>query len=251
MKRPVKDIRVAGWFALVTLLLAGACWWAWHRYMSTPPYVDPERFPVKGLDLSAHNGYANLNAAAAEGYEFVWLKSSEGVSFRDENFVLNYQKARHAGMRVGAYHYFRFDRDGIEQAVNFLNAVGRRHLDLGLAIDVEEQGNARGVPVDSVKARLQLMVEYLNMAGHRVTLYSNRAGWEKYLMPEFEGMPLWICSFNDENAMSGDWTYWQHNHRGKVAGVRGDVDINAYSGSRSQWEDEMRRSAPRRPAQPQ
>ena len=141
--------------------------------------------------------------------------------------------------------------DGIEQAVNFLNAVGRRHLDLGLAIDVEEQGNARGVPVDSVKARLQLMVEYLNMAGHRVTLYSNRTGWEKYLMPEFEGMPLWICSFNDENAMSGDWTYWQHNHRGKVAGVRGDVDINAYSGSRRQWEEEMRRSAPRRPAHPQ
>ncbi len=235
MKRPIKDIKIAGWFLLVLIALVGASWWAWHEYMTTPPYVDHQRYPVRGIDLSAHNGYANLNATAAEGYEFVWLKASEGQDFRDENFVLNYQKAKHAGMKVGAYHFFRFDVDGVEQAINFLRVIGKRRMDLGLAIDVEEHGNPKGIEMDSIKKRLAMMVEYLNMRGHRVTFYSNRRGWEKYLLPEFQGCPLWICSFEEENSLNSDWTYWQYDHRGKVAGVRGEVDLNVYSGSREEF----------------
>lgn len=235
MGRPKKDIAVAGWFLLVVLLLGGASWWTYHEYVSTPPYVDPERFPVRGFDISAHNGYANLEAASRAGFDFVFIKASEGADFRDENFVLNYQKARHAGLKVGAYHYFRFDRDGVEQAVNFLKVVGPRSLELGLAVDVEEHGNARGVPVDSVKARLQLMLEYLNLRGHRVTLYSNRAGYEKYLLDDFRGLPLWICQFTD-NSANTDWTYWQYDHRGSVPGVRGNVDLNVFAGTREDWD---------------
>lgn len=235
MKRPRKDILVALWFLLVVALLGGASWWAWHHYVSTPPYVDPERFPVRGFDLSAHNGYANFGAAAEAGFDFVFLKASEGVGFRDENFALNYQKARHAGLKVGAYHFFRFDRDGVEQAVNFLRVVGSRPLELGLAVDVEDTGNARGVPLDSIKSRLQLMLEYLNLRGYRVTLYSNRAGYEKYLIDDFRGLPLWVCQFTD-NSTNSDWTYWQYDHRGRVPGVRGDVDLNVFAGSRQEWE---------------
>ncbi|MCM1369968.1 MAG: hypothetical protein NC204_06295 [Candidatus Amulumruptor caecigallinarius] len=232
-KRPIKDIKVAGWFLLVSLLLVFAIWWAWNQYVTTPPYVSPERFPVRGIDLSAHNGYVNLDAAAAEGYEFVFLKASEGEDFRDANFALNYNKARHAGMRVGAYHYFRFGKDGVKQAENLLRVVSGRPLELGLAVDVEEHGNTPGVPMESIRLELQRMMEYLNMRGHRVTFYSNREGYEKYLIPEFEGYPLWICSFDSDNADRNDWTYWQYNHRGRVAGIKGDVDLNVYSGK---WE---------------
>lgn len=235
---PKKDIVIAGWFLLVTALLGLAGWWAYHNYVTTPPYVDPERFPVRGFDISAHNGYANLDAARRAGYDFVFLKASEGAEMRDANFALNYQKARHAGLRVGAYHYFRFDRDGVDQANNLLRAVGPRSLDLGLAIDVEDAGNARGVPVDSVKARLQLMIEYLNLRGHRVTLYSNRQGYEKYLLDDFRGLPLWICQFTD-NSANDDWSFWQYDHHGEVPGVRGEVDLNVYAGSREEWESEF------------
>lgn len=239
MKLPVKDKNVIYWFILVIILLGAAAWWAYRSYITTPPYVDPQRFPVRGLDISWHNGYSNLDAAADEGYEFVWLKASEGVESRDDNFALNFQKAKHAGLKVGAYHYFRFDRDGVEQALNLLKTVGNRPLDMGIAIDVEDAGNAKNIPIDSIKSRLQIMVEYLNLRGHRVIFYSNRQGWEKYLLPDFEGFPLWICSFTD-NSVNDDWTFWQYNHHGKVKGVRGDVDLNAFRGSRAEWEKWLR-----------
>lgn len=225
--RPKQDLIVAGIFLVVSGLLAAACWWAWHVYVTTPPYVDPEQFPVRGFDISAHNGYANMKAAADAGYKFVFIKASEGTDFRDSNFALNYTKARHAGLKTGAYHFFRFDRDGVEQARNFLKVVGPRELELGLAIDVEDTGNARGVPLDSIQERLQRMVEYINMCGHRVIFYSNRAGYEKYLMDTFPGFPLWVCQFTD-NSQNTDWTYWQYDHHGRVPGIPGEVDLNAY-----------------------
>lgn len=230
-----RDIYAGSGFLLVSLALAAAIWWAWRQYVTTPPYVDPDRYPVRGFDISSHNGLANLNAAADAGYRFVFIKSSEGNTYRDPNFVLNYQKARHAGLKVGAYHFFRFDRDGILQAENFLRSVGARPLDLGLVIDVEESGNPSGIPADTVRMRLQTMVEYLNMKGHRVTFYSNRSGHEKYLLPDFEGAPLWVCQFTD-NSRNTDWTFWQYDHHGSVPGIRGDVDLNAFCGSAAQFD---------------
>lgn len=230
-----KDKNIIGWFLLVCALLAGSIVWAWHEYVSTPPYVDPDRFPVRGFDISAHNGYANLKAAADAGFEFVFIKASEGVDFRDPNFALNWQKARHAGLAIGAYHFFRFDKDGVEQADNFLRVIGPRPLDLPLVIDVEETGNPAGIPLEKITERLQQMMEYLNMRGHRVMLYSNRAGYEKLLYDDFRGYDLWICQFTDNSANS-DWTFWQFDHHGHVPGIRGEVDLDVYHGSRHEWE---------------
>lgn len=233
-RKRVHDIQSAVDFLMVSLILAFVGVWAWHNYMTTAPYVDPDRYPIRGIDVSAHNGMMNLRAAREDGIEFIFIKASEGTDFRDSNFRLNYDKARDAGMMIGAYHYFRFDADGVDQAVNLMNTVGGRMLDLGIAVDVEEQGNATGVPPNVIRERLHDMTEYLNLRGYRVLFYTNRDGYYDFLMPEFEGMPLWICSFN-RTPINADWTFWQFNHRGKVKGIRGDVDMNAFSGNRDDW----------------
>ncbi len=234
-KRKKKELRISALFLGVSLLLAASILYAWHEYRVSPPYVDPERFPIRGIDVSSHNGMIDFKAVAADGIEFVWIKASEGETFRDNNFILNFQKATQAGLKTGAYHFFRFDRDGVAQARNFIRSVAGRCLDLGMAIDVEETGNAGGVPHDSIIIRLRDMIEYLNVAGVRPILYSNRAGFDKYIYDEFRDLPLWICQFTD-NSRSGDWLYWQFYHHGHVAGVKTEVDLDVYSGSREDWE---------------
>ena len=37
--------------------------------------------------------------------------------------------------------------------------------------------------------------------------------------------------------MADDWVFWQFDHRGSVPGVRGDVDLNAFHGSRQDWNE--------------
>ncbi len=241
-RRPRKDIRVAIWFLAVTLLLAIAAMTAWNKYITSPPYVDPTRFPVRGIDVSAHNGMMNLDAAAEAGIEFIFLKATEGTDFRDPNFALNYLKAGHAGMKRGAYHFFRFDSDGTSQAQNLLKALRGRPLELGIAIDVEDHGNPSGIPFDSITTRLQDMTDYLNLKGYRVTFYSNEAGYSKYIYPAFRGFPIWICSFSEDTA-SEPFTYWQYNHRGQVPGIIGDVDLNVFGGDREAWQNHLRETA--------
>ncbi|MDE6010322.1 MAG: hypothetical protein K2F87_02590, partial [Muribaculaceae bacterium] len=198
------------------------------------PYVDHERYPVRGIDISAHNGMMNLDAAAADGIDFVFIKASEGDTFRDANFRINYDKAWHAGMKIGAYHFFRFDCDGVSQGMNLVKAIGGRPLQLGVAIDVEETGNPEGVDSTLIARRLEAMTNYLHLSGYRVTFYSNRSGYYRYIHDLMPGTPLWICSFTP-TPIEEEWSFWQYYHHGHVAGVPGEVDINVFCGSRSEW----------------
>ena len=59
--RPWKDRLVAAGFLMVCMLLVFAAIWAYRQFMTSPPYVDPERYPVRGIDVSAHNGVIDMN----------------------------------------------------------------------------------------------------------------------------------------------------------------------------------------------
>ncbi|MDE7160214.1 MAG: hypothetical protein K2O24_05150 [Muribaculaceae bacterium] len=230
-----RDVLVCVLFAVVAGCLAWAGWQAWTWWKSTPPYVDETRFPVRGIDVSGHNGMMNLEAAGKEtGISFIILKASEGVTFQDKNFRINYDKATEAGLLTGAYHYFRFDCGGTDQARNFLRTIGDRELPLGLFIDIEDHGNANGVPMSKISSRLTAMVEYLNLLGHRVTVYSNTDGYYKYVEPILPGADLWIASFKSVPPPLPNLFFWQFSHSGRMAGIRGKVDLDAFAGSRAE-----------------
>lgn len=229
------DVHMRVDFAVAALLVVFALFWTGRHFLTAPPYVDRERYPIMGIDVSHHNGMMNLNAAAADGVSFIFIKASEGASFRDVNYRINFDKARHAGLKVGAYHFFRFDKEGVEQAKNLLEAIGDRVPDLGIAVDVESHSNPEGIDPEIVAERLLTMTEYLNLKGHRVIFYTNRDGYYDYIREQFEGYPLWISSFSSV-PINADWLFWQYNHRGHVKGIRGDVDLNVFCGSREEWE---------------
>lgn len=232
----LRDLWLSFCFLIVAILLVFTCVFAYFQFLSTPPYVDRELYPVRGIDVSAHNGLMNLDAAASDGVEFIFIKASEGDTFRDRNFRFNYEKAYHAGLKIGAYHFFRFDCGGVAQAKNLIAAIGDRRLDLGVAIDIEKNNNARDIDSTLIASRLASMVEYLNLSGHRVTLYSNREGYYDYIRDVVPGACLWICSFHSD-PINAEWTFWQFNHRGHVKGIRGNVDMDAFCGNRQEWEN--------------
>ncbi len=64
--KPLKDLIAAAVFLFVCLFLVFAGIWAYKTFMSSPPYVDPERYPVRGIDISAHNGNVDMERVAAD-----------------------------------------------------------------------------------------------------------------------------------------------------------------------------------------
>lgn len=234
-----KDIMATAGFLVVIILVIVSAIQAWKFYKETPPPIDFELYPISGIDVSRHQGMMNLEATVGAGYDFIFIKATEGESITDPNFRLNYEKASHAGLKTGAYHYFRFDVDGISQARHLLDVVGRRTLDLGVAIDVEEFGNAKGIPNDSIAERLTEMVEYLNLKGLRPIIYTNTRGYSDYIAETLPGCILWICAFTDP-PINEEWHLWQYNHRGEVPGIKGPVDLNVFAGGIEEWDEFLR-----------
>ncbi len=68
------------------------------------PYPSRQDFPVRGVDVSNHQGAVDWQRVRAAGFVFTYIKASEGRTFSDPDFVTLSIGARRAGLRVGAYH---------------------------------------------------------------------------------------------------------------------------------------------------
>lgn len=205
-----------------------------HDIISRGP--DKSVYPVTGIDISSHNGIVDFQQVAADSIDFVMIKATEGATFKDRAFADNYRRARKAGLKIGVYHFFRFDTPGHMQALNLLHSVRGRNIDLPLAIDVEDWTNPDNQPVEAVKSRLREMTDYLRLHGYPLIVYTNKKGLERYFDGQPRDLPLWLCSFSQPEA-NLRWMLWQHTHRGSVAGIDGLVDLNTFNGSRPEWEN--------------
>ena len=196
--------------------------------------IDKEDYPVKGIDISSHNGSIDFKKVEADGISFVLIKATEGASFKDNRFESNYSGARNTGMKVGAYHFFRFDINGTLQGMNLLNAITGKTLDLPVAIDVEEHGNP-STPTQSVVKRLNEMIELISSRGYDIMIYTNNNGYKRFIEPYFADYPLWICKFSKPHN-DIEWQFWQYSHWGEVDGISGEVDLNIFNGSKKDME---------------
>lgn len=216
---------IAGMVAVA--VLAGLVAWQW--FLTFEP--NRARYPVRGLDVSHHQGVVDWPVVAASDVAFVYLKASEGGDHRDRRFSVNWAQARAAGLATGAYHFFTFCRSGAEQARNFIATVPRADDALPPVVDLEFGGNCGAVP-SATQMRAQLDVYLAAVEG----AYGKPA--VLYVTPEFlaayrDALParkLWRRSLVRVPDGSAPWAFWQFHNRGRVAGIDGPVDLNVFQG---------------------
>lgn len=242
---PVRRRRVILTAVLVALALAG---WAvgamvlklgfWYR----PP---SSRYHTIGIDVSHHNGRIDWRAVASTEVRFAYLKSTEGTDWVDSRFTENWARAREAGLVTGAYHFFSFCSSGSAQAEHFLATLPTTGDMLSPALDVELGGSCRNPPAASVvhDEVLSFLKVVETRLGTKPVLYITAAAFEAYFNPdEFETIAgpgaarLWYRSVFEEPRLKYPmaWTFWQYHPRGRVDGIEGPVDLNAFVASADQ-----------------
>lgn len=239
MERKNRNRLIAAICVLLILVMVSAALYALRSSIRTyGEEVDETKSALHGIDLSAHNGKVDFRKVRDSGIDFVIIKASEGAEFRDSSFAVNYSGAIENEIYVGAYHFFRFDVDGVLQAYNFMDAVDGKEMSLPLVIDVEEHGNPYVFIKSRVVRQLQDMVDVLVSNEYKVMIYTNKDGYEKFIKGNFDDYPLWICSFDTPSDI--EWTIWQYSHWGEVDGIDGDVDMNMFYGNELQWKEWIR-----------
>jgi lysozyme len=196
--------------------------------------VSRNRYPVKGIDISHHNGRIDFARVAADSVDFVVIKASEGVSFVDSMLVHNYHGALSQGLYVGFYHFFKFNHGGVRQGRHFMRSIEGLETNLPLVIDVETDNN-ESTNYYLVVGRLRDMLKYLKRRGQRVMIYTNRKVYEKYIQGNFDDVDLWLASARTPD-VGNVCRLWQHSHNGHVSGISRPVDINTFNGSRTEFE---------------
>lgn len=199
--------------------------------------VDRFRYPIAGLDVSKHNGDIDFERVRDDDYQFVFIKASEGKTYQDAAFDRNYRGAAAAGLKVGAYHFFRKNRTGREQADNLLGVINGKHLDLPLVIDLEDDwGNGATTTRETALQRVIEMIKCLKSEGYSVMIYTNLDGYGKYYENMLVDCDLWLCSFTSPDLLPQlPHVIQQYSHEGEVDGVDGKVDLNVFRGSKRDW----------------
>ncbi len=186
---------------------------------------------MNGIDVSHHQGQIDWTAVRDSGISFAFIKATEGLSCTDPLFAANWQAAREAGIRRGAYHFFRPQLDPERQAQHFLAVLRDDPGELPPVLDVEVLD--RVSPQEVITRTQQCMDVITGSLAITPILYTAASFWRDTLKNSsaLSHHPLWIAQYT--HALSptvptawATWTFWQHSQEGRVPGITGNVDLN-------------------------
>ena len=213
----------------------------YRKYYACPTIgVDYNKYPVMGIDISAHQGVIDWQTVYDSKVSFAFIKATEGTDFVDKRFAYNWKKAKQKNIIVGAYLFFKFNKDGRVQAQNFIKQVTLTDNDLPPVVDFEiAYGNRLGIFSDKhvQKQLLKCLRELEKHYGLKPIIYTNVDAYKKHIKGNFDEYPLWICKLCNEPVKTIPWTFWQYSHKGAIPGIKGNVDMNVFKGSYTDFVD--------------
>lgn len=183
---------------------------------------------VWGIDVSHYQSSINWEILGQQKPNFMFIKASEGATFQDMTYLVNYNEARKRGILVGSYHFFSYKVSGIEQANNFLAIALHKDSDLLPVLDAEF---TRKMPKKDwvVKELANFVNTIYEKLGHYPIVYCNNRYFNLYLKEHLQDKcKLWIVDYKAKP--QGDWAFWQTTNKLKLNGIRGYVDLNMFNG---------------------
>lgn len=208
-----------------------------------PGVAAAHNYPIHGIDISRWQGEIDWSAVKAAGTRFVYMKATEGGDHVDPAFRRNWEGARRAGVARGAYHFVYWCRPAHEQAVWFKQQIPNDADALPPVLDVEWNGHSRTCPqkIDRELAREKIalmLTELEQLTGKKPVIYTDITFHREVLEGQFNNYPYWIRStaaLPETRYSNRPWAFWQFTTTGRVPGIKGDVDRNAFFGSESQF----------------
>lgn len=174
---------------------------------------------TKGIDLSHHNPITDKfwNHFKTNNYKFVYLKVSEGGTWKDNKRMKFYNKAKQAYMLVGCYHFFNDNVSAKKQFDNFKNATQGIKMDLIPVIDFERDGYTKQSDFFQRRERLKELNQlFYNEYKVYPIIYCHP--WDRLILPVYMDNAIFWTSVRFK---SGDILQRQHEY---ILGT--NIDIN-------------------------
>lgn len=200
---------------------------------------------ILGIDVSHYQGAINWTQVAAAGKSFAWTKATEGISYTDPSLTTYMVNGTNAGVVMGAYHFARPETNTATAEANYFVSVANSYIANGYlppALDLEDPPSGTALTSYFTSAALTSWVQtwmttVQNQTGVTPVIYTSPsiAG---YLNSSLNTYGLWIASPGTSSTTppsnTGVWTTWafkQYSWTGAVSGITGDVDLDVFHGT--------------------
>lgn len=195
---------------------------------------------VAGFDVSRYNPDVDWAGLVASGHRFVYVKATEGTSYRSPTYAAQRASAQGVGLATGAYHYARPGAsDGAAQARFFTANGGRWTADgrtLPGALDLEQSTSGASCHGLTPAAMRQWVRDfsrtYAELNGREPVVYVKAEVWRACVgdARDVGDQPLWLYDHDGgPDPLPAGWqrpTLWQR-------GVEAGLDRNVFFGTES------------------
>lgn len=199
---------------------------------------------IIGCDISHWDGKRiDFNKMKSAGAKYVIIKATDFAwkSGVDDTFFLNIEKAKLAGLLVGAYHWWKPDNKfGVEEQAGLFHSVVGDICDLPPTLDVEVAGTNRALWTSQLFAMVRQVEEYFH---RKPIIYTSNYVWKSNSINYdwAKKYPLWIAHYQVKNptipAPWDNWTMWQFSatENSEKFGINSNdakvIDVNYFNGS--------------------
>jgi len=195
----------------------------------------PKKHHIHGIDVSYYQGkidWQKVKAMEDDGVKisFAFIKATEGILSVDPYFQRNWREAPKAGLKVGAYHFFRPKKSGLWQANFFLQTAQFEKGDLPPVVDIE---SLDGVSPEKMRKELNaFIIQVEEKTKVKPIIYSGLKFYKDNLRGFYDDYPLWVAHYHQPKIKLTDkeWKFWQHSDKARINGINHVVDFNAFNG---------------------
>jgi lysozyme len=215
----------------------------------------PRHYQVHGVDVSRWQGDIDWMKLRTQGANFAFIKATDGGDHLDPMFQKNWRRAKEAGIKRGAYHFFYWCRVASSQAEWFIRNVPRDPDALPPVIDAEYNGESsckkrlsRAKYVEKIRVFSEMLERHY---GKRPIIYTAPDFYEDNLSGELKDHPFWlrsVAAHPSKRYPNRRWLFWQYSGSGLSHGVSGKIDLNVFAGSENDWHNWLAGQSGRRSA---
>ena len=206
-------------------------------------YNHPHRHEVHGIDVSKWNGDIDWRSVKKSGVSFAFIKATEGADRIDPAFESNWRNAAAAGVPHAPYHFYYFCSTADAQADWFIRSIPKSSMHLPPVLDVEWNPSSPTCkyrpPAAVVRAEMKKFMDRLEAHyGKRPIIYTSVDFHRDNLIGHFDNYHFWVRSVAahpKDIYEARRWAFWQYTSTGIVPGIKGQTDINVFSGTAKNW----------------
>lgn len=191
-----------------------------------------------GVDVSHYQGQIDWQQVKAAGFTFAIIRiggrgyGEEGKLFADSYAQINYEGAKAAGLKVGAYFFSQAinELEAKEEAWYALELISGWELDLPLVYDweyISDEARTGYLEESDKIAFTKAFFRVVEVMGVQPMAYVAPWASEEYMLA-VQDYPVWVVQYSDQMTFPYQFDYWQYSCTGSVPGITGNVDINLY-----------------------